>query len=103
MPRADEYGNEVVMFARKLQFVLAILELRADWPAWAAFVGIRTWSHHTFPCPKCDLRLSVLKDSTKQGAIRRGAALPWTPYTHDDYLNDIARHSIDEFLVAPST
>ena len=50
MPRADEYGNEVVMFARKLQFVLAILELRADGPAWASFVGILVASY--IPMPK---------------------------------------------------
>ena len=99
VPNADEYENRIERLAGQLMFVLAILEIRADWPAWAEFVGIRTWAHHTFPCPKCDMRLHRCIDSTIQGSIRRGS-LPWTPYTHDDYLGDIKRHSIDVLLVA---
>ena len=40
------------------QVRVAILEIRADWPAWTDLIGVRQWSHKLAPCPCCDTSLA---------------------------------------------
>ena len=77
-----------------LCFVIAVIELRADWPAWAEVAGIRIWKHAIFPCPKCDMRLVAITCNELIGQIKLNSQ-PWNGYTHEHYLQDIKKHSVE--------
>ena len=81
----DKYGV--------LGFILAIIEARADWPAWNEVVGVRSWSHGTYPCPKCDLPLHKMISAAYAGLVTIDSG-PWEKYGHDQYLEDVKRSTI---------
>ena len=76
-----------------LAFVIAVIEMRTDWPAWCEVVGVRSWAHGIFPCPKCNCPLSkmITASCTTQVTIENG---PWEKYGHEEYLADVARSTI---------
>lgn len=73
-----------------MNIVLAVVEMRSDWPAFNEMSGTRTWSHARYPCPVCDCPLAGLK---QLGGITQ-ESLPWNLYTHAGLLADIASHVI---------
>ena len=90
----DEYGNQwdpgdLCI----LGFVLAVIEIRADWPAWCSLSGTRIWKHARFPCPKCDMPASMITNVSTLGLVTLTSG-PWEPYLQKHYLEDVAKHKI---------
>jgi hypothetical protein len=77
----------------ELLFVLAVIEMRADWPAWNEIAGVRSWAHATFPCPKCTLPLAMMITADKIGEIS-ASNWPWSLYRHLNYMEDVQRSTI---------
>ena len=97
----DQYGNLLDKVISGVMFRLIVLEFRADWPAWAELSGVRIWKHALFPCPKCDMPLADIKKNANVGLITF-TSVPWTPYTHEQYLEDIRRQTIDSCILCSS-
>jgi hypothetical protein len=76
-----------------LSFVIAIIEMRADWPAWNEVAGVRSWAHGRFPCPKCDLPLCkmITCGYVNRVTLHNG---PWNEYRHEQYLADVKRSTV---------
>ena len=76
-----------------LAFMIAVVEMRTDWPAWCEVIGVRTWAHARFPCPKCNCPLSkmVVAPCTSQITLENG---PWEKYGQEEYLADVRRSTI---------
>ena len=92
--RLDQYGHALETIIGAATFIIVVLEIRADWPAWAELSGIRIWAHAIFPCPKCDMRKAAISNTVYVGFVKT-TSTPWNSYRHQDYLNDIKRHSIE--------
>ena len=75
-----------------LAFVLAILEFRADWPAWCELLGVRNWRHALAPCPKCDICFeNMLQPSQVNSKITEN-------YTAQQYLQDVQKAKLAPML-----
>lgn len=66
---------------------IAVVDIRADWPAYAEAAGMRIWAHSFFPCvccntPKKDLLLYM--KTTLHGEENND-------YTQEQYLEDVRR------------
>ncbi len=67
-------------------FRVAVVDVQADWPGWPLASCQRYWKHALYPCPCCNITdFSDLNAITSAGG-------PWTNYTHDDWLKDVASH-----------
>lgn len=76
-----------------LSFLIAIIEMRTDWPAWCEVIGVRSWAHGRYPCPKCDLPLSRMITANYISQITLDSA-PWGKYGQEQYLADVHRSTI---------
>ena len=93
----DQYDQLLPEEIAACLFTLVILEIRADWPAWAELSGVRIWKHATWPCPKCNMSASQIACLRHLGLIKP-ASVPWDPYTHQHYMEDIRRQSIESCI-----
>jgi hypothetical protein len=94
----DQFGHTLAKIIPSCAFVVVILEIRADWPAWAELAGIRIWAHGDYPCPKCDLSLQTISNAGYVAFVKL-TSVPWASYGHNEYLRDIKRHSIESYSV----
>ena len=94
--RCDQFGKidgSLSAYA-VLAFCVAVVELRADWPAWAELAGIRRWKHKIHPCPKCDMPWIKIIANAYIGQVKL-TSQPWNSYTHQHYLRDIKKHLVE--------
>jgi hypothetical protein len=90
----NQYGKPRELSSNAdLNFVIAVIEVRADWPAWTNLSGMRIWAHKVYPCPKCDSSVEMINNVSQWGLVTLNTG-PWKPYQHHDYLADIRRHKI---------
>lgn len=76
-----------------VSFLVAILEMRSDWPAWTDFSGLRIWNHNRSPCPKCNIPRCLIASTTDWGLVSL-TQMPWEEYGQQQYLEDIEKHRI---------
>lgn len=80
-----------------LSFVVAVIELRADWPAWCEVSGVRSWAHSLFPCPKCDLPLARMTTAAYIHSVSVESG-PWNKYGQQNYDADVGRSTIEALI-----
>ena len=73
-----------------LGVVLAVVQIRADWPAYCQMFGMRQWSHKVCPCPYCDI---TQKDILKVPAGVTLDVAPWQDFTQEQYDAELRRCS----------
>ena len=66
---------------RQLGFVIAVVEIRADWPGFVLPMGLRTCSHKSCPCPFCKTTKSNMNDLSRL-SLHSG---PAQHYTNEEY------------------
>lgn len=81
----DKYGV--------LAFLIAIIEIRTDWPAWCEVIGVRFWRHAKFPCPKCDLPLTRMLTTNYISQLTLSTG-PWRKYGQEQYLADVEKSTV---------
>lgn len=91
--QTDEYGKQMERAECILPFIVAVLELRCDWPAWNEMSGVRFWNHRSHPCPKCSISKALMHTCSFLGDIASGHE-PHEKYGHQQYLEDIARSKV---------
>ena len=75
-----------VLAGRDLGFVICVVDITADWPAYLFATCMRHWNHNMHPCPLCDIKLSDMK-SLENVTADSG---PWNIFTQEQYLKLIA-------------
>jgi hypothetical protein len=77
----------------ELVFLIAVIEIRTDWPAFCEVIGVRQWGHATYPCPKCNLTLQKMITTAYLSQVTVDSG-PWKKYGQQEYLEDVKRSSI---------
>ena len=75
-----------VLAGRDLGFVICVVDITADWPAYLFATCMRHWNHSMHPCPLCDITLS---DMTSLENVTADSG-PWNIFTQEQYLKLIA-------------
>ena len=84
---AETDPTRFAMMNVPLPVLLAVVECKADWPAWCDTAGLRQWSHNDYPCYCCDCPRHELS-SIHNITLDHG---PWRTWSDDDYLQEVAR------------
>ena len=80
---------------KSMGFLVAILDLMTDWPAWTSWSGMRQWAHDLHPCPKCNIKKILMhSNDSVQGVSLSIESGPWEDYTHKDYEQDLNSHLV---------
>ena len=75
-----------VLDGSDLGFVICVVDITADWPAYLFATCFRHWNHNMHPCPLCDTTLSTM---TSLENITADSG-PWNIFTQEQYLKLIA-------------
>ena len=75
-----------VLAGRDLGFVICVVDITGDWPAYLFATCMRHWNHNMHPCPLCDVKLSDMR-SLENVTADSG---PWNIFTQEQYLKLIA-------------
>ena len=78
----------------EMGFLLCILDLMADWPAWCSWAGLRQWNHKVSPCPCCNISLNSMSSSDSVNGISVCAG-PWSEYGSQEYEAELGQHMFD--------
>ena len=75
-----------VLAGSDLGFVICVVDITADWPAYLFATCFRHWNPNMHPCPLCDTTLSTM---TSLENITADSG-PWNIFTQEQYLKLIA-------------
>jgi hypothetical protein len=82
------FGEHVDRSGLALGFVLVLVQIKTDWPAFNLCSATRSWAHASFPCPLCNIPKRCMLSM-------RGATLhklsSYNNYSEQDYLDEVAR------------
>ena len=79
-----------------LQVVLAVLQLRGDWPAMSQMLGVRIWSHKHHPCLCCRANSGDLKNLPTNVSLESDG---WGTWSDQDHAMEIQRCSKVLFIL----
>ena len=69
-----------------LGFVICVIDITADWPAYLFAAAFRHWNHNVHPCPLCDIKLFAMLSLDK---VTPNSG-PWNIFTQEQYLKLLA-------------
>ena len=75
-----------VLDGSELGYVICVVDITADWPAYLFAACLRHWNHSMYPCPLCDIKLASMM-SLDNITAKCG---PWNVITQEMYLKLIA-------------
>ena len=79
-------ADSLVFNVSESSFLVAVVDVQADWPGWLLGSCQRYWQHGKYPCPCCNHT-----NFADINAITLSAG-PWEDYTHDEWLRDVDSH-----------
>ena len=89
-------SRQLARAGKRIGIRMALTEIRADWPGFAAPMGFRLSSHATCPCPVCTITLADL-EQVNGITLDEG---PWDDFSNVDYQAGINRCLIKVQIVS---
>lgn len=74
-------------------FVVCVVEVRADWPAFCEIAGVRYWNHAIAGCPKCTIPHSMMISAEQIPSMTVDGS-NWPAFTSEQYLATIKKCKI---------
>lgn len=75
----------------ELEFVIAVVGVDGDWPAWGKLMGVRLWNHALYPCTCCTVPQVDILSMSNYTAVDG----PWSNYTQMQYWIDVGNSKLE--------